>query len=595
MDRTVPKTGSEEIELYIRTYYSLLRSTRPIRLHALVESHMNMESSLHIHARNPQPDISALVYASLRLPLCIREAGLVVLGQSDEVFSSGGYGAVPSWRRVSARGRRRRMHFDGSRILAVYIASRSDIDDLIPTLTAYQIEWNKLHNLLQGEVLKLFLAHHRNRRDPLADAELKVLADALNLTLEDIQRLQAVWDADFMMMLADMAAGPKNISLQLLAGSLMHYRKATSRWWDALVRHAAEHDIKLRERPVYFVSSNTHSLPNLLTGFARRWEADLLAYLHEKRHQDLLAEYEAISTRQDTRNHNNLLYYVQKKYLQDCTADAWERIAAEEQGIGLYRITSERGFDVEAQVIDLARLRLDWVDERLSRLPDLERLHESNAIILNIDYPLGLAAYELLNEVAYQTGALLGVYVMGKAATLNGRIGDVMLPNVVHDEHSQNTYLIGNCFTAGDVAPYLTDGTVLDNQKAISARGTFLQNPRYMDVFYREGYTIIEMEAGPYLSGIYEAVRPKRHPTNEIVYLYGTPFDVGFLHYASDTPMTKGHNLGAGSLSYAGVDPTYGAAVAILRRIFAQEVRRLQGEGGPQPEPSALSPVADFD
>ena len=32
MDRTVPVAHSEEIELYIRTYYSLLRSSGPIRV-----------------------------------------------------------------------------------------------------------------------------------------------------------------------------------------------------------------------------------------------------------------------------------------------------------------------------------------------------------------------------------------------------------------------------------------------------------------------------------------------------------------------------------------------------------------------------------
>ncbi len=32
--------------------------------------------------------------------------------------------------------------------LAAFIASVSDIDDLIPMLTAYQIEWNKLHDRL---------------------------------------------------------------------------------------------------------------------------------------------------------------------------------------------------------------------------------------------------------------------------------------------------------------------------------------------------------------------------------------------------------------------------------------------------------------
>jgi hypothetical protein len=178
---------------------------------------------------------------------------------------------------------------------------------------------------------------------------------------------------------------------------------------------------------------------------------------------------------------------------------------------------------------------------------------------------------------------------MGKAATLNGRVGDVTIPNVVHDEHSKNTYLFNNCFQAIDVAPYMHYGMVLDNQKAISSLGTFLQNPRYMSVFYHEGYTDIEMEAGPYLSSIYEAVRPLRHPQNEIVTLHGAPFDIGFLHYASDTPLSKGKNLGAGNLSYAGVESTYATSVAILRRIFQRESQRLGAQTAAAEEPAEMA------
>ena len=169
-------------------------------------------------------------------------------------------------------------------------------------------------------------------------------------------------------------------------------------------------------------------------------------------------------------------------------------------------------------------------------MPGLEQLRDSQALIINIDYPLGLAAYQVLTEIARNVADVRGVYVMGKAATLNGRIGDVMIPNVVHDEHSLNTYLFSNDITADDVAPYLVYGTVLDNQKAITVPGTFLQNEGYMSVFYQEGYTDMEMEAGPYLSGIYEMVRPMRHPYNEIVDLHNAPFPIGIVHYASDTP-----------------------------------------------------------
>jgi hypothetical protein len=114
----------------------------------------------------------------------------------------------------------------------------------------------------------------------------------------------------------------------------------------------------------------------------------------------------------------------------------------------------------------------------------------------------------------------------------------------------------------------------LDNQRAIAVYGTFLQNRRYMEGFLRQGYTDVEMESGPYLSALYEFIRPRRYPDDELVDLYPVPFEIGVLHYASDTPMSKGKNLGASNLSYYGMDPTYATTVAVLRRILALETER---------------------
>ena len=122
----------------------------------------------------------------------------------------------------------------------------------------------------------------------------------------------------------------------------------------------------------------------------------------------------------------------------------------------------------------------------------------------------------------------------------------------------------------------LRHGTVLDNQKALTVRSAFLQNREYMSVFYQEGFTVLEMEAGPYLSAIYEIVNPNRHPVNEIVHLSNsTPFEVGILHYASDTPYSRRQSLLSKSLSYFGVESTYGCAIAILQRILRSELARL--------------------
>ena len=119
-------------------------------------------------------------------------------------------------------------------------------------------------------------------------------------------------------------------------------------------------------------------------------------------------------------------------------------------------------------------------------------------------------------------------------------------------------------------------GTVLDNQKALTVRSAFLQNREYMDVFYREGYTVMEMEAGPYLSAAYEIAEPRRHPKDEIVSLVDqSSFELGVIHYASDTPYSRRQSLLSKSLSYFGMESTYGCAIAIARRIFASELARL--------------------
>ena len=72
------------------------------------------------------------------------------MGQSAEVFAQRGFRPFSDWTEVSAPGRRRRWYDDGDGTLAVLIASASDVDDLIPTMVALQIEWNKLRVALRG-------------------------------------------------------------------------------------------------------------------------------------------------------------------------------------------------------------------------------------------------------------------------------------------------------------------------------------------------------------------------------------------------------------------------------------------------------------
>ena len=61
MDRTVPSSDSEDIALYIRTYYSLLRSTREVAIRTLTEAHTRINSALHVGADDSRPDMAAFI------------------------------------------------------------------------------------------------------------------------------------------------------------------------------------------------------------------------------------------------------------------------------------------------------------------------------------------------------------------------------------------------------------------------------------------------------------------------------------------------------------------------------------------------------
>src|SRR5437588_3411319 len=65
------EAGKRDVEMYIRTYNTLLRSSGEISLKALVQAHYNIDSSLHPEARSPYPDMSAFIYRFLRLPAAI--------------------------------------------------------------------------------------------------------------------------------------------------------------------------------------------------------------------------------------------------------------------------------------------------------------------------------------------------------------------------------------------------------------------------------------------------------------------------------------------------------------------------------------------
>ncbi len=553
-----PSNLSDEVELYQRTYSTLLRSSGETRLRVLEPSHRAMGSSLHPHAGDDELDLGAFLYAIRRLPDAIVRAELIVMGQEAVLFARAGFGPLESWEPVEAPARRRRWYDGRDSVLAVLLASESDVDDLIPTLVAFQIEWNKLRRRMraagwppEGEGVA-----------PIA------CADALGGGEEDWVRLREAWGERFEERLRAIADRGLSLRVRMLGGTQVGYQRMTRRWWAPVRERLVAAGVT--DGPLYVVSSNTHSVSNLVTGLAREREDELVAFVERGHDPDLQAELAAFREGRTDGSWENFLVYVARAFFDAGTPELRERRRLAEAAAGVEHLRSRTALRVAAQVIPLAALQPPRLDPRLGAV-DADRLAASPAVIVNVDYPLGLAAYNLLHEVAVDSSSLRGVYVLGKAATLNADVGDVMISSVVHDEHSGTTYWLDNAFGVDDIAPDLRFGTGLDNQRAVTVKSTFLQNREYLDFYYREAFTVVEMEAGPYCNAVYEIADAERYPVGEAVNFSKLPIDLGIIHYASDTPYTQARTLGARGLSYYGMDSTYASSLAILRRILRLE------------------------
>jgi len=472
----------------------------------------------------------------------------IILGQSYSVFKNANYGKITRWKEVAAPGRRRKMFYDSKKTLAVYIASVSDVDDLITLLTAFQIEWNKFHKKIA------------NVKNPEKYIE-KIISP------EDIGRIKNIWGKDYQDFLYAIKNKSVSFGVRLLSGSYVEYSKSTSYWWKNILKNL--HFLNIPRRPIYFVSSNTHSITNLLTRFAIFEENELITYLYSLGNADLVRLWEGIESGDFLANREHFLYYIAKKYAA-MHPEILRKKESLENKLGIHTVPAARYLDIETQVIELSKLSLDKVLSQNLGI-SLSFLQKSRAVILNIDYPLGWAAYQVLTEIGRNVDSIKGVYIMGKAATLNGQIGDIIIPNTVYDTHTKNTYAFSNSFQSLDFRPIFKTGSIVSDQKSVSTKGTFLENDDMVKKWFDDGFTIIEMEGGPYLNAVYEFIYYDRYEENQFISLGNPPFELGIAHYASDTPYSKAKNLGVRNLSYEGVEPTYAISLAILKKIIQHE------------------------
>src|ERR687898_2454464 len=333
---------SDEVELYQRTYNTLLRSSGETQLRVLESSHRAMGSSLHPLADSDDPDLGAFIYAIRRMPDSMADgAQLVIMGQEAGVFAKNGI-HIAEWDERDAAARRRRWHDAGDGTHAVLLASASDVDDLIPTLVAFQIEWNKLR-------VRQRAAGWPPDHEPTAEE----CAEVLGGTAEDWSRLRSAWCALFGERLARIADKRMNMRVRMLGGTQVGYARMTRRWWAPV--HNSMSEQGLVDRPLYFASSNTHSLVNIATGVAREREDVLVKFVETLPQDDILrSELAAFREGRSEGSWENFLYFVARLYFDSHGEEGRAARRRSEAECGVSHIRSTTALRVPAQIIPLS-------------------------------------------------------------------------------------------------------------------------------------------------------------------------------------------------------------------------------------------------
>ena len=208
------------------------------------------------------------------------------------------------------------------------LASASDLDDLIPTLVAYQIEWNKMRVKMRAAA-----ASATTRRRPSAPRRSAARRRTGRGCCD-------AWGPGFGERLRDVAARRLNLRVRMLGGSAVGYARMTRRWWRPVRRTLEEQ--KLEERPIYFVSSNAHSIVNLLTGTAREREAEICDWVDRSDDPDLKPELELFRSGEAEGSRENFLYFAAREYFtaQPEDSDIFEQRSREERAVGVTHLSS---------------------------------------------------------------------------------------------------------------------------------------------------------------------------------------------------------------------------------------------------------------
>lgn len=301
--------------------------------------------------------------------------------------------------------------------------------------------------------------------------------------------------------------------------------------WAKNVKHYL-HDLGLHKRPIHIVSANMHSFKNIFYG---------AGFLIENGHKVPESLYDMI------------------KGFRIADQDITEYASR----YGFFHLADTSDSNIDVMVIDTAQNKPFNLHESIEC--DFGYLEEEKPVLVVMDYAFGTQAFDILDELLCPchfeektvTFNIESINIMGKAGTLPGNKGDIMLATAHVMEGTTNNYIVDNDLDVED----FDAGYPIHVGPMVTVLGTSLQNRDVLARFHTSNWKAVglEMEGGHYQRAISAAIIQGHVPPD---------IKIRYAYYASDNPLKNGETLASGSLGEHGIVPTYMISRVILQKII---------------------------
>ncbi len=547
--------------LFIRGYY------KPFGVSgmAIIEALKDLSPEIYGDITHKEKvELEGLSYVINRLPKGVEECRLIKL-ISDEGYRNSSFPVI-----VPAKRRRNCYRIDKEEMFIEVTRGRSEIYDILTHLTFlfveaekiaknavdefgnYTREFKKIEEIVQSRSSRMITK--QPYEIPVEEINLIYLSTLLGRTFEDVETIYRRFNEEpesyndlfhVTYWLGKTALADKNekkereISFTSTLRDRIGHHIYGGRWAKNIKKKLFEHG--LMERPIHIISANLHSVLNCF-------------FAHPALDDSPIAKGKNIE------GLAVLLSDSDKAPRMDIVTDY-----ADSNGMMLVEDIS--GTNLHIQIFDTAKIDLEDLSPELKVNPTY--IKEQKPVILVMDYAFGEQAFETMDELLrsmYVDGKeypmkVESISIMGKAGTLTGKKGDIMVPNAHVFEGTADNYPFKNDLSVED---FQNDhGMDVFEGPMITVLGTSLQNTDVLNFFKESSWHAIglEMEGAHYQKAIQAASKIRNVISEDVTLRYA--------YYASDNPLLTGSTLASGGLGLSGVKPTYLITLKILNKILS--------------------------